>query len=71
MAKAMTGEGDSPIAAVANVAMKDEFWMYSRFFGIGLVSLMEQVGSATNADDVYLLQDQSKTRPNGNNDERN
>jgi len=58
VAKAMTGEGDSPIAAVANVAMKDEFWMYSRFFGIGLVSLMEQVGSATNADDVYPVMEE-------------
>merc|ERR1712008_117358 len=46
------------MGAVANVAMGDEFWMYSRFFGIGLVSLMEQVGSATNADDVYPVMEE-------------
>jgi len=58
VAKAMTGEGDSPIAAISNAAQKDEYWMYSRFFGIGLVSLMETVGSATNADDVFPVMEE-------------
>lgn len=53
IAEAMTGSGTSPIANIAKAAKADEFWMYSRFFGIGLVAIMDEVGAASNADDVF------------------
>merc|ERR1712232_377185 len=52
---ALMGEGDSPIAAAAQQAAEDEFWMYSRYFGIGLVSVMESIGLEMDKDTVYPI----------------
>jgi len=46
--------GDDTILGNLSKTIKDEeFWMYSKFFGIGLVKLMEITGTAMDKDEVY------------------
>merc|ERR1719174_3514394 len=46
VAAALRGEGDS---AISKAAKADDYWLYTRFFGIGLIKLMEVTGTeATN-----------------------
>jgi hypothetical protein len=33
----------------------DEFWMYSRYFGLGLVKIMELIGEDVDADSTYPI----------------
>jgi len=52
---ALSGEGGSALASVAKSVKGDEFWMYSRYFGIGLVKIMESIGIEMDKDEVYPI----------------
>ena len=49
----MKNGGDSILGTVANNVKADEFWMYSKFFGVGLLKIMEKTGVEMDKDEVY------------------
>lgn len=44
IASALKGEGDSMLAEVASSVKGNQWFMYNRFFGIGLIKMMEMAG---------------------------
>jgi photosystem II biogenesis protein Psp29 len=48
--------GEDPNSELGKVAVKakaDKYWMYSRYFGLGLLRIMETVGIDMDKDEVY------------------
>lgn len=61
--KALSGEGSSVVAEAARAAKDDEFWMYSRYFGLGLLQIMDITGQDMDRDEVYpIMEDWMTTR---------
>ena len=48
-----SGDASTPLGSIAADIKADESWMYSRYFGLGLVRLMDTVGVEMDKDEVY------------------
>jgi len=61
---ALSGDDpSSPLGSIVSQIKDDEFWMYSRYFGIGMVRLMDIVGIEMDKDEVYpVMEDWMKTK---------
>jgi len=55
IAAALKGEGDSELAATALLIKGDQYWMYSRYFGIGLVKLTEKAGIEQSMETAFPI----------------
>jgi Thylakoid formation protein len=51
----LTGAGTDVIAKTAQQVQNTEYWMYSRFFGIGLIKIMELVNIEMDKDESYRV----------------
>lgn len=49
------GTGDTPFDPIVKLAKEDQYWMYSRYFGVGLIQIMELVGVEPTMDAAYPL----------------
>ncbi|KAG5188183.1 thylakoid formation protein-domain-containing protein [Tribonema minus] len=52
---ALKGEGDSQLASIARAAKDDEFYLYSKMWGLGLIQMMEGAGIETTQEKVVEL----------------
>jgi len=60
---ALKNGDDSVLGVVAKGIKEDEFWMYSKFFGIGLVKIMDMTGVEMDKDEVYpVMENWMKTQ---------
>jgi hypothetical protein len=64
---ALGGAADSsnPIGSIAAQIKGDEFWMYSRYFGLGLVRVMDIAGVEMDKDEVYPIMENWMTEKLG------
>mmetsp|Transcript_32535 Transcript_32535/g.36043 ORF Transcript_32535/g.36043 Transcript_32535/m.36043 type:complete len:308 (-) Transcript_32535:267-1190(-) len=65
VATALSGEGDNLLADAARIAKQDEFWMYSRYYGVGLLSVMEKIGVDMEKDNCYEVMENWMTKSLG------